>query len=180
MTLTGIHSKAEFLAHLNPKAWELVEPHGPFPFSNAHIDLMVADVVKNASTLVTDKKIGRELRTLSKEMAQVAASALVGSWEPGDDLCPPWRWPWPWPGPGPGPVLADPEPFPWKNIAAATQIELAHVLTQLSALTTSKEHNVALKSAATQIARGAVRTLTEEFEKCGSVPRRPFPRSRGK
>lgn len=178
MILTGIRSKAEFIAHLNPKAWEAVEPRGLFPFSNAHIDLMVADVVKNASALVGDKKIGRELLALSKAMAQSAGSALVTSWEPGDDLCPPW--PWPWPGPGPGFGLADPDPCPWKIIVAAEQIELAHILTHLSGLTTSKEHNVALKSAATRIARGAVGTLADDFEKCGSVPRKPFPRPRGK
>ena len=176
MTLTGIRSKAESIAHLNPKAWELVEPHGQFVFSNAHVDLMVADVVKNASTLVADKKISRDLRALSKEMAQTAGNAVVASWEPGDDICPPW--PWPWPGPRPWFEVVEPEPSPWKPIATAEQIELAHILTRLSGLTTSKEFNVALKAAATQIARGAVSSLADDFEKCGTVPRKPFPKPR--
>jgi hypothetical protein len=176
MTLTGIRSKAEFIAHLNPRAWEMVHPHGPFAFSNAHVDLMVADVVKNVSAVVADKTIGREIRALSKEMAQSAGSAIAASWEDGD-ICPPW--PWPWPGPRPWFDLAEPEPIPWAPIVSAEQIELAHILAHLSGLTTSKDYNAALKSAATQIARGAVTTLADDFEKCGTVPRRPFPRPRG-
>lgn len=173
MTLTGIRSKAEFIAYLNPKAWELVDPHGPFVFSNAHVELMVADVVKNASALVADKKMSRELLALSKEMAQTAGNAVVMSWEPGDEICPPW----PWPGPRPR-LRAGPDPVPWKPVAAAEQIELAHILTHLSGLTTSKEFNVALKAVATQIAVGAAGALAAEFEKCGTVPRKPFPKPR--
>lgn len=177
-TLKGIRTKAEFIGYLNPKAWDAVKPNIPFVFSNAHVDLMVADVVKNASTLVGDKKIGKQLLALSKEMAEKSSSAVVASWEPGDDICPPW-WPWPWPWPGPrGIDVVDPEPVPWKTIGAAEQLDLAYTLTKLSGLTTSKEFNVALKSAATQIARGAASTLADEFERCGTVPRRPFPRPR--
>lgn len=174
-TFKGIRSKAEFIGFLNPKAWDAVIPKTPFVFSNAHVDLMVADVVKNASTLVADKKIGKQLLVLSKEMAGQSSNAVVASWEPGDDICPPW---WPWPGPPPWWDVFGPSPDPWKTISAADQIDIAYTLTKLSGLTTSKEFNVALKSAATQIARGVASTLTDEFERCGTVPRRPFPRPR--
>ena len=174
-TFKGIRSKAELIGYLNPKAWDAVNPHGPFLFSNAHVDLMVADAVKNASTLVADKKISKQLLALSKQMAEQSGNAVVASWEPGDDICP---WPWPWPGPPPWLDVFGPRPEPWKAITAADQIDLAYSLTMLSGLTTSKEFNVSLKSAATQIARGAASTLADEFEKCGTVPRRPFPRPR--
>jgi len=136
---------------------------------------MVADAVKNASTLVADKKIGKRLLALSKQMAEQSGNAVVASWEPGDEICPPW--PWPWPGPR-WTDFADPEPVPWKAIGAADQIDIAYTLTKLSGLTTSKEFNVSLKSMATQIARAAASTLIDEFERCGTVPRKPFPRPR--
>ena len=34
---------------------------------------------------------------LSKTMAKQGAASMVSSWEPGDDICPPWRWPHPRP-----------------------------------------------------------------------------------
>lgn len=175
-TLVGIKSKIQFLARLNPKIWDVI-PKRPFPFSNAHMELMVADAVKNASALVADKKIGKELRAFSRSMAESAGTSIVASWEPGDDICPPWPWPWP----GPWPWLGDaegPHPDPWKPVAAAEQIELAHALTQLAGLTSSKEFNGQLKSFATQIAGSAVNSLVADFERCGTVPRRPFPRPR--
>lgn len=174
-TFKGIRSKAEFIGYLNPKAWDAVIPKTPFVFSNAHVDLMVADAVKNASTLVADKKIGKQLLALSKQMAEQSGNAVVASWEPGDDICPPW--PWPWPGPRWNEIFG-PQPDPWKAITAADQIDIAYTLTKLSGLTTSKDFNTALKSMATQVARGAASALVEEFEKCGTVPRKPFPRPR--
>jgi hypothetical protein len=173
-TLVGIKSKIHFLARLNPKIWDVI-PKQPFPFSNAHIDLMVADVVKNAATLVEDKKLAKELAALSKEMARGAGNAVVASWEPGDDICPPW--PFPWPGPW-WRQVEGPHPDPWKAVTGAEQIELAHALTQLAGLTTSKEFNTQLKAVATGMARGVASSLADEFERCGTVPRRPFPRPR--
>jgi hypothetical protein len=72
-----------------------------------------------------------------------------------------------------------PRPEPWKSVSAAEQIELAHTLTQLAGLTTSKEFNTLFKALATDIAGSAAGRLSDEFERCGTVPRKPIPRPRG-
>lgn len=170
--LTNIRSKAEFIATLNPKAWDAVQPHTPFVFSNAHVELMVADAVKSVAGAITNKGLAKEIMELSRTMANKAGASLAASWEPGDDICPPW--PWPWPGPTWREAYS-PSPEPWKVVAAAEQLELAHTLTKLAGLTTSKEYNGALRGAAVQLAGIASSTLLAEFERCGTVPRKPFP-----
>lgn len=191
MNLSTIHSKAVFIATLNPKAWEVVGGGpGGFRFSDAHVELLVADVVRTIGGAITDKKVGRKALDLSRRMAMQATQAMVVAWEPGDELCPPWRWPWPGPWPlrdlvnDPDPlamaeVMVDGMTAPWKAIDSADKIGLAYVLTQLSGLTASKEFNVALKNLATEITRDAAKTLVEDFERCGTVPRKPFPKPRG-
>jgi len=171
--VSKIRSKIDLIGSLNPKAWDALIPHTPFVFSNAHVELMVADVVKLVGASLADKQLATKTLSLSKKMAEVASSSLVSAWEPGDELCPPWPWPWPWPGPLTDPF--GPHPEPWKVVVSAEQIELAHELTKLSGLTTSKDFNVALKGLATEIARSAVSRVAEEFERCGTVPRGPFP-----
>ena len=183
MNMSTIHSKADFIGTLNPKAWDAVHPHTPFVFSNAFVELLVADVVKNIAPALADEKLGKMSLDLSKRMAAQATKSMAASWEPGDEICPPWPWPWPgpWPwGPLPDPWRqGDPQPDPWKPIQSAEQIELAHVLTHLSGLTISKEFNADLKSLATGIARGAAGKLAADFEDCGTVPRKPFPKPKG-
>jgi hypothetical protein len=173
MNLQLIRSKADFIGTLNPKAWDAVHPHIQFRFSNAHVELMVADVVKHVGATLADKALSKKTAELSKQMAGQASSAMSASWEPGDDICPPW--PWPWPGPWPWSVVTGPTPEPWKAVTSAEQIELAHVLVHLSGLTTSADFNTALKSLATSIAKGAASQLADDFERCGTVPRKPFP-----
>ena len=138
---------------------------------------MVADVVKTISAVVKDQKLGKKVHELSLEMAKQATGGIVATWEPGDDICPPW--PWPWPGPNPWArfnEINEPEPTPWKPVGAAEQIELAHILTNLAGLTTSKEFNRSLKAIGTDIARGVANSLVDDFERCGTVPRKPFPK----
>ena len=187
MNVSTIHSKAVFIATLNPKAWEVVGggPGGRFTFSDAHVELLVADVVKSVGGALSDRRLGKKALELSRKMATQATQSLLSSWEPGDELCPPWRWPWP----GPWPLkdlLNDPEPDPWKQlgpvpdpwmaIGSAEQIGLAYVLTQLSGLTASREFNQALKALATEVATDAAKTIADDFERCGTVPRKPFPK----
>lgn len=172
--LSHIRSKAEFIGTLNPKAWDAVKPHTPFVFSNAHVELLVADAVRSVAGAIANKAMAKEVMELSRGMAQQAGASLAAAWEPGDEICPPW--PWPWPGPWPWAELVEPEPVPWKVIVAAEQLELAYTLTKLAGLTTSKEINVALKAAGTKLAGVAMGTMREEFEKCGTVPRKPFPK----
>lgn len=187
MNLSTIHSKAVFIATLNPKAWEVVGGGpGGFRFSEAHIELLVADVVRSIGASLSGAT-GKKVLELSRRMAMQATQAMAVSWEPGDELCPPWRWPWP----GPWPLrdlVNDPDPLaysdvpvttltaPWKAIGSADRIGLAHVLTQLAGLTTSKDFNQLLKTLATEIVRETAKSLVEDFERCGTVPRRPFPR----
>jgi len=172
--LALIRSKANFIGSLNPQAWDAVNPHSAFPFSNAHVELMVADVVKQVASGLVDKSLSKQGHELSKKMASEAASSLVDAWEPGDELCPPWRGPWP--GPHHEIASVGPQPDPWQPVNSATQIELAQVLNHLSGLTANPESNTALKSLATAIARGAASKLAEDFERCGTKPRHPFPR----
>jgi len=172
-----IRSKADLIGMLNPQAWDALKPKHDFPFKNATIELFVADAVKEASTFITDKKLAKDAFELSRKMAESASASLVAGWEPGDDLCPPRPWPWARPGPWWTDVVA-PQPEPWKTVKVAEQIELAHILTQFSGLTSSKDFNVALKGIATGIARGVAAGLVEDFEKCGTVPRPPIPRPR--
>jgi len=169
--LSHIRSKADFIGTLDPRAWDAVKPHIHFVFSNAHVELMVADVVKSVASSITDKAHSREVMNISKGMAKQASGSLVVSWEPGDELCPPW----PFPHLSPGIENFGPRPEPWQPVLAAEQVELAHILTRLSGQTTSKEFNVALKGAATKLAGIAVSTMLDEFERCGTVPRKPFP-----
>jgi len=172
--LSRIRSKADFIGTLNPKAWDAVNPQTPFVFSNAHVELLVADAVKSVAAAITDKSLAREVMALSKTMAKQAGAALTSSWEPGDDLCPPW--PWPWPGPYPWFDLVDPDPHPWQPIRAAEQLDLAYLLTNLAGLTAIKEHNATLKSLGTKLARVAIATMADEFESCATAPRQPFSR----
>jgi hypothetical protein len=175
--LSHIRSKIEFLATLNPKIWDVI-PKAPFRFSNAYVELMVADAARSVAGAIANKALAKEVMELSKGMAQQAGAAMTASWEPGDDICPPWPWPWPGPRPWPWLTVAEPEPHPWKVVLAAEQIELAHDLTMLAGLTTSKEYNAALKGLATKVAGAAAATLVAEFERCATVPRKAFPARR--
>lgn len=172
--LSQIRSKADFIGRLNPKAWDAVKPHTPFVFSNAHVELLVADAVRSVAGAIANKAMAKEVMELSRGMAQQAGASLAASWEPGDELCPPW--PWPWPGPWPWVDVTGPSPEPWKAIVAAEQLELAYTLTKLAGLTVSKEINGALKGAGVKLAGLAMGTMMEEFERCGTVPRKPFPK----
>ncbi len=175
--VSRVRSKADFIGLLNPRAWDALMPHTPFVFSDAFVELMVADVVKEVATTVADRALGKKVLQLSQRMAAQATSSIAASWEPGDEICPPWPWPWPGPWPWqPSPQPWDPSPQPWKPILSAAQIELAHVLTHLSGLTTSKEFNAELKSLATALVRGVAGKLADDFEQCGTVPRKPFPK----
>ena len=172
--LSLIRSKEDFIISLLPQAADAVKPHGPRFITNAYIDLLIADVVKEISALIHDRALAKRALELSKKMAEKASSAMLAGWEPGDDICPPWPWP------GPGPISQQsPVPDPWKPVVAAEQVELAHILTQLAGLTTHAEINQALKTTATQLARGVAGALADEFERCGTVPRKPLPRPRG-
>jgi len=174
MNLSRIHSKADLIIALNPRAADAVIPHGPV-LSSATIDLYVADVVKDVSAKLADKALAANAMALSKTMAKQAAASMVSSWEPGDDICPPWRWPHPRPWPWLQVIDVDPGPTQWVLVGAGDQIELANLLTHLAGMTTSVEFNQQLKGLATNIARGVASTLVDEFEKCGTVPRKPFP-----
>ena len=73
VNFSRIHSKADLIGSLNPKAWDAVNPHTPFVFSNAHVDLMVADAVKSVAVAITNKTLSREVMDISKEPAPVLA-----------------------------------------------------------------------------------------------------------
>ena len=180
-----IRSKAEFIATLNAKAWEVVGggpagPGGPAKlhvFSDAHVDLLVADVVRSISAKLSDKKMAKQTLDLSQKMAEKATRSMVASWEPGDELCPPWHWPFPWPADGLWHPIGggdDGEPKPIINSVA--QIELASVLTQLSAMTMQQEFTKALVGMASTISRGVASQLSDDIDRCGTVPRKPFPK----
>lgn len=170
--LALIRSKADFIASLNPKAEDAVHPHTPFVFSNAHVELLVADVVKHVGAALADKALSRNVLDLSQKMAKQASASLLSALDADDELCPPWRI-----GPVPRPLfdVSGPSPEPWQRISSAEQIELAYTLTHLSGLTTSAEFNTSLKGLATSIARSAAAQLADDFERCGTKPRIPFP-----
>jgi hypothetical protein len=170
VNLQRIRSKADLIGTLNPAAWDAVHPHIQFAFSNAHVDLYVADVAKQVSAALADKTLAKNLHELSKRMGGAAGAVVVSAWEPGDELCPPWPWPFPFPGP----VVDGPQPDPWIEVNAAVQVELAHILIRLAGLTSSLDFNKELKVIATGIARGAAGALAEDFERCGTKPRPPF------
>lgn len=165
-----IRSKADLIASLNPKAWD-VNPPQDFSFSNAHIELMVADTVKSAAAGIVSKSLAKSAAELSKRMAVSATESMVAGWEPGDDICPPW--PWPWPGPRPH-YAQDPSPQPWKEIGAAVQVEIAHTLVKLAALTTSKKYNKELKELGGALAADAAASLAADFGRNANVPRKAF------
>lgn len=170
--LSLVRSKRDLIVALIPQAADAVHPHGPRGVTNAFIDLLIADVAKEISAGLTDRALQKKTLEFSRKMATQATGSMVASWEPGDDICPPWPFPWPLGHMGP-------RPEPWKSVSAAEQIELAHTLTQLAGLTTSKEFNTQFKALATDIAGSAAGRLSDEFERCGTVPRKPIPRPRG-
>jgi hypothetical protein len=170
--LSLVRSKRDLIVALIPQAADAVHPHGPRIVTNDYLNLLIADVTKEVSAGLTDRSLQKRTLDLSKKMAAQASGSMVASWEPGDDLCPPWPIPWPLGNLGPSPE-------PWKSVNAAEQIELAHTLTQLAGLTTSREFNTQLKALATDIAGVAAGRLSDEFERCGTVPRKPIPRPRG-
>jgi hypothetical protein len=167
-SLAHIRSKADFIAALIKESEDALHPH---VFSNAHVELFVSDVVKHTGAAVADKALSAQVLDLSHKMAAQASASLLSAFDPGDELCPPWRWP----GPRPLSEIAGPYPDPWQPISSAGQVELAYILTNLAGLTSSKEFNNTLKSLATSIARGAASQLADDFEKCGTKPRKPFP-----
>lgn len=92
-----IRNKVDLIGTINPKVFDIDNNpfKVPFPFSDAHVELMVADVVKSVAAAITDKTLSQEVMDLSKSMAKQASSSLAASWEPGDELCPPWPGPVP-------------------------------------------------------------------------------------
>ena len=96
MNLSTIHSKADFIGTLNSKAWDAVHPNIPLVFSNGFVELLIADVVKSIAPALADEKLTKMSFDLSKRMAAQATKMTAESWEPGDELCPPWPWPWPY------------------------------------------------------------------------------------
>ena len=45
----ALSSKAHLIGQLNPKAWDALIPHAQFVFSDAHVDLLTADLVRQIS-----------------------------------------------------------------------------------------------------------------------------------
>lgn len=45
-----IKSKSDFIGTLNHKAWDALIPYTPFVFSDPHVELIVADVVKSVAS----------------------------------------------------------------------------------------------------------------------------------
>jgi len=168
LNLNLIRSKADFIAALIPQAEDAVHPH---IFTNAHVELLVADVTKHVAVALADKALSRKGLDLSKDMATRATVAMVSAWDPDDDICPPW----PFPIPHWWNTVEGPQPDPWQTVVSAQQIELAQLLNHLSALTAIRESNVALKSLATAVAQSAAGELADDFEQCGTLPRKPFP-----
>ena len=97
--LSLVKSKKDLIIALIPEAADGVNPHGPRYLKNSFIDLLIADVVKEVSAGISTKALAKKALETSKKMATQASTAMSASWEPGDDICPPWPFPWPWPGP---------------------------------------------------------------------------------
>lgn len=177
---TTLLSKAQLIGQLNPQAWDAIHPHSPFVFADAHVELLTADLVRQISAALPDAGLRERVFGLSQAMARSAASGLVSSWEPGDEICPPWPFPWPFPR------VQDwfrdieqafkPQPVPWQPIAAAETVQLAHLLSHAAGLTSDATFSRSLLEVATAVAASAARTLVDEFEKCGTKPRPKFPK----
>jgi len=170
--LLKLKSKAEFIASLNPAAYDAIHPHGPL-FVNDHvIELFVADAVKTVSKNINNKNLQKQGIALSGKIAGKAAHGLIAGWEDGDDLCPPW-----------------PRPFPigWfipsylapVKVSDVEQVELVSTLIALSSFTMEKEFNQEIKNLASGIAGGISSKLADEVEKCGTVPRPHWGGGRG-
>ncbi|UOQ53536.1 hypothetical protein [Hymenobacter cellulosivorans] len=165
---------------MNPKAWDALIPHTHFVFSEAHVNLLAADLVRQISAELPDKGLQDRVFGLSQQMARSASEGLASGWEPGDELCPPWRWPFPFPHvtdlleeleKGFGPL-----PDPWQPIPSAGMIQSAYQLTQVAALTSDAAFSRELLQLATTVAATASRTLVDDFERCGTKPRPKFPK----
>lgn len=176
----ALFSKIHLIGSINPEAWDALIPHTPFVFSDAHVNLLAADLVRQISAELPDKGLQARVFELSQQMARSASAGLASSWEPGDELCPPWRWPFPFPhvtdlleelekGMGP-------RPEPWHKIPSAGMLQSAYQLTQVAALTSDADFSQELLHVATTVATQASRTLVDDFERCGTLPRPKFPK----
>lgn len=175
--LSGTQSKVAFIEALIPQAVDALKPKFKFRFSDAFVELLVADVVKTVSAELTDRELGQKTLRLSRQMAETATRSMVSSWEL-DDICPPWPFPFPH-GWRLDETVLNQTDGGFKPVGTAGQVELASVLTHLSGLTSSLEFNQSLKTLATSVVRGVSSQLTDDFERCGTRPRKPFPKPKG-
>ena len=177
--LIFISSLAQLIGQLNPAAWDAIHPHQPFTYSDAHIDLLAADLVRQISVALADKTLSHQVFSLSQQMARTATAALAATWdEPGDELCPSIPFPFPH---GHSyyrelAAVASPPPEPWASIGSAEQVQLAYGLAQAASLTTDAVASKSLLRLATSVASAASRTLADDFERCGNRPRPKFPK----
>ncbi|UOQ72691.1 hypothetical protein [Hymenobacter cellulosilyticus] len=176
----ALFSKIHLIGSINPKAWDALIPHTPFVFSDAHVNLLAADLVRQISAELPDQRLQERVFDLSQKMARSASEGLASSWEPGDELCPPWRWPFPFPHvtdlleeleKGMGPHVE-----PWQPIPSAGMLQSAYQLTQVAALTSDADFSRELLRVATTVVSVASRTLVDDFERCGTLPRPKFPK----
>ncbi|RSK51025.1 hypothetical protein [Hymenobacter rigui] len=176
----ALFSKIQLVGAINPAAWDALIPHSHFVFTDAHVNLLAADLVRQISTQLADTGLRERTFGVSQQMARSAASALAASWEPGDELCPPWRWPFPHPHGlewlGQLDQVLKPQPDPWKTLPAAEQVQLAYQLTQVASLTSEAGFSQELLHLAAGVAAAASRTMLDEFERCGTKPRPKFPK----
>ena len=178
-----LSSMIDFIGQRLPQATDATHPHGPLPlrYSSAHIDLLAADLVRKISRLLPDKSLEQQVFSVSQQLARAASANLPAAWDFDDDWCPTWPFPHP-PFPFDLSELTDlnkPEPQPWQSIAAAEQVQLAYLLTQVAGLTSEAALSKSLVRLGASIAAGAARTLADEFERCGTRPRPKFPKKAG-
>jgi|GEM_PF-3579772 len=97
MGIAAILHKTAFLQFVDKRDWIDGGPHPMFRISSSLYELLLSEIVRSAASATENKEIGKQLRSLGKEMMMKASGGLLAGWEEGDDICPPWFGPHPIP-----------------------------------------------------------------------------------
>ena len=125
MNLTSRTSFLVYLAHLNPRLWEVLYPHVPV-ISEGTRHVMASMVIKSVTKEIKDPNIAIELQLTGKSLFESGAKSM--SYD-DDDWCPtlpPHHFKWPEPQPWLANInsIFGPHPEPWRLIFGGEDVML--------------------------------------------------------
>jgi hypothetical protein len=159
---------------LDKRGWRDGLPGQPGPiYRTAMADYIVAGLVRDIAKFPSLQEHATSLHATAKDLASSASNSLVGDWEEGDDICPPWPFRF---GPHFESAEGDPKPLPWLPVdfqldtwvdelltPAMTNTLLAYALRRLASITSNDKASQAIAQAGEVITKSAGSTLYDEY-----------------